>query len=750
MIDTKELQEFENRWRLIDEGGFKQILDYSKTLTKYNGYKIDKQQYLHLYNIAYKIIMAKNDEIRNLCEQRIFSNLKYHCESLYEKISINPTLDSFITNWEIFENVAVYWVLKVFSYFSRVKVLIQRKDSLEKDLKRIFKNEIYNKIEDKIKQDFLQKLTDFRDHKTVVLDIPKLKSFITFLQYFEIETDFLNYLIEFTENYYQQKCALQSKESFINYINFGVEIIQLETVNLTLIVPSSIMSKIIEDLNNIIFLKNYKELLCNQDGFIYLLKLKDFNYLKKSYAIFSRSEETLKAILDYYKLYVKEEFEKIVQNNNIKDIPNTDKTKTLRLIATQSNFINDYAQFQLEQTEIIKGPFNGNSHFNVIFNETIESLQNEHDILDMNYLLPYYFDKLLNTIYYQNVNISDSNVINQLINNINADIDSKINILPTLTDKDIFINNHQVLLAHRLLSQNCISVNCEKYLLSELQKKCGQEYTAKVEIMMNDYMNYEQTNTKLNDYLIEKQLSFPIQISFFAVSGENWPLLNIHKINLPNNLIGLSNQIYKYYVSNYKGRNLQWSLENSNLEMKVNFPNISSFTLICNTYIGTILLLFNPIKFNKGLSEEDINQALKFEELSDLHKSLYMLIEKGLLIKIQNLYYLNSQFSGQGNMIIENYRDGEPLVKKAKIEGDRTYAIEGHIIKILKEKKQVKKDDLVKMVIDSLSKFRVLPSTVEKRIDILIQKEFIYKNKDNNDIIEYATIVNETESNPSE
>lgn len=733
-ITSEELSKFEEKWRELDNKGFKQILEYSKNATAVNEFHMDKEDYIYLYTLVYDILMNKNQTVIGLCEQRLYSTIKFHCQEISDKLSQNVTLELFVKKWTIFESITLNWILKVFQYLQRVKILLEKKDTLEKDLKNIFKMEIYDKYQEILKADFIQILTTFREHKSEFLDINSLRSLIVFMEYFEIEKDFLDNFINTTESYYKEKCEKQPKDSYLNYLQFGIEIIQLETVHLCLIVPAMTMTKIISDLNEIIFFTYYKELLEAQDGINSLFETGNLLFLQKTFAIYSRGEETMSVVLNYFKEFVTKRYNELIQKY---ELNGQYKSLSPKKVAVGTQFIDDYINLQNTFQNMIQASFMNNNIFTISLKEVLENSQGDQENLNLSYLLPYYIDKLLQKENYLEIN-------EECIEKIKKEIEAKLGIIPYLRDLDIFFELHKNLLSKRLLFQGEEFSSCEQFILENLKKQCGEQYVQSCEKMIGDISNSKSTLEKFSVFLMEKGINFNIENSFVALDGEHWPLLNIHKMDLPPELVSISNQIYKFYRCTFKGRNLQWSLPNSNLEMNVNFPN-GKFTLICNTFQGIILTLFNQIGFNKGISYEEINSKLNFEDLNDLKKALEKLIEVGLIIQNENLFFLNGGFNIQNNVLkIDSGEEGETVLKKEKIEGDRSLAIEGHIVKILKEKKSLEEEELVKMVLNNLSKFKVDSEAVVRRIGSLVNREIISRNRENPKIYEYfSTMDNE-------
>ena len=218
MIEKDELAQFETRWKQIDELGFVKMLNYAAHPSDPTNYDFAKEEYLTVYSKVYEILMSKNPEIRNLCYQRLSSTLKFFCENVLEKIKNTNSLLEFVDKWNIYENIVLKWVLKVFRYLSRVKILIQRNSSLERELKEIFKKEVYDKIGGLLKQDFLNLLEKFRKRE-IQLDLSKMKTFINFLAYFD-DNEFLDEIVNTTVEFYKQRSQEKLSNSYIEYLQY--------------------------------------------------------------------------------------------------------------------------------------------------------------------------------------------------------------------------------------------------------------------------------------------------------------------------------------------------------------------------------------------------------------------------------------------------------------------------------------------------------------------------------------------------
>ena len=724
MIEKDELAQFETRWKQIDELGFVKMLNYAAHPSDPTNYDFAKEEYLTVYSKVYEILMSKNPEIRNLCYQRLSSTLKFFCENVLEKIKNTNSLLEFVDKWNIYENIVLKWVLKVFRYLSRVKILIQRNSSLERELKEIFKKEVYDKIGGLLKQDFLNLLEKFRKRE-IQLDLSKMKTFINFLAYFD-DNEFLDEIVNTTVEFYKQRSQEKLSNSYIEYLLFCVRILEFEATNLTMIVPSMTLTNTITKLNEILFFARAKELLEMQDGFKYLLLNKELVHLRSTFAIFSRSEPTLNLLIGIFKQFITEKFTELIAKYQLNDPKNVNTPP--KEIAVNTNFLKDYSDFQAMILNLITNPFMNNNLFNVAFKEVLESMQGNQANINTGYLLPFYFDKFLRRSY---------NLCTTAQGAIDA-INQTISIFPYVSDKDVFISIHKTLLSSRILNEDFVSMDAEKYLLTKLKVQCGVEYTKNIETMIGDYFLNKDINQNYLKFKGSNLISTKIEPTLTVLTAEHWPVLNVHKVKLPDELVALTNQMFKFYHMNYSGRTLQWALTNSMVEIETNKFD-KKYTLICNTFQAAILVFFNEIGFSKSVAKGDIISLLKFEDEDDFNVSITPLISIGLLLQAGNGYALNDKFSNANKRVrVVNTMKSEEYVKKEKIEDDRSMAIDGTIIRIMKSRQRLEHNELVKMVLESLDRFKVKISTIKKRIDSLIAKELMSRDKDDANIYLYA------------
>ena len=72
-----------------------------------------------------------------------------------------------------------------------------------------------------------------------------------------------------------------------------------------------------------------------------------------------------------------------------------------------------------------------------------------------------------------------------------------------------------------------------------------------------------------------------------------------------------------------------------------------------------------------------------------------------------------------------------------KVEEDRTIAIEAAIVRIMKARKTLPHQQLLSEVLNQLSFFNPNPRVVKKRIEALIDREYLERSTDNASVYNY-------------
>lgn len=102
------------------------------------------------------------------------------------------------------------------------------------------------------------------------------------------------------------------------------------------------------------------------------------------------------------------------------------------------------------------------------------------------------------------------------------------------------------------------------------------------------------------------------------------------------------------------------------------------------------------------------------------------------------MFRVNENFQSKLRRITYPVPVLEELVKKEKITQDRSHAIDAQLVRIMKSRKQLSRQDLIKEVYQYLTmNFKPEPALINKRIDSLMQRDYIEQSSADDSILVY-------------
>jgi hypothetical protein len=300
------------------------------------------------------------------------------------------------------------------------------------------------------------------------------------------------------------------------------------------------------------------------------------------------------------------------------------------------------------------------------------------------------------------------------------------------------------------LSKKVVSfINDEKNLINNSNNICNNNNnnnTNSEGAELNNNENKTDNNTEkkeiqnaiINKDDINNLLNVDTNIRIF--SSENWPTnFNIRTALLPDCFSSITKEISKFYHKLYPGRILKFSLLNSYVLLGANFSKIFNnntqiqFDIKCTTFQAIILLKFNKVYHlsNNKIEKDDFIKSLEFESIEDFNKAILPLIKSNLICEDNDGFYsLNNKLNVTNGQVVSftNVEESE-IKKKEKQEIDRTYPVDGNIVKFVKQEKTITHKNLILKVLGALSNFSIKEDFIEKRISSLLEREIIFKSK---------------------
>uniref|UniRef100_A0A2K5Q096 Cullin-4B n=1 Tax=Cebus imitator TaxID=2715852 RepID=A0A2K5Q096_CEBIM len=297
--------------------------------------------------------------------------------------------------------------------------------------------------------------------------------------------------------------------------------------------------------------------------------------------------------------------------------------------------------------------------------------------------------------------------------------------------KDVFEAFYKKDLAKRLLVGKSASVDAEKSMLSKLKHECGAAFTSKLEGMFKDM-----------------ELSKDIMIQFKQVKVILKFSRNIsHDISIKSDKCGVGYRMVKlqeifktFYLGKHSGRKLQWQSTLGHCVLKAEFKE-GKKELQVSLFQTLVLLMFNE---GEEFSLEEIKQATGIED-GELRRTLQSLAcgkarvlaknPKGKDIEDGDKFICNDDFRHKLFRIkINQIQMKETVEEQAstteRVFQDRQYQIDAAIVRIMKMRKTLSHNLLVSEVYNQL-KFPVKPADLKKRIESLIDRDYMERDKEN-------------------
>lgn len=321
-----------------------------------------------------------------------------------------------------------------------------------------------------------------------------------------------------------------------------------------------------------------------------------------------------------------------------------------------------------------------------------------------------------------------------------------------IQEKDIFEKYYKQHLARRLLLGRSASDDAERNMIAKLKTECGYQFTSKLEGMFQDMKTSSQTIEGFKTYLSSQEPNplKGVELNVHVLTTGFWPTQSAAKCILPSEIGKCTEVFQKYYLSNHNGRRLTWQTTMGTGELRAFFAGGKKrHELNVSTHQMVILLLFNTFD---TLSFKDLQEKTGIPG-PDLHKNLLPLLvpKHRVLVKdpVANKFAPTDTFSFNEKFQSKLFRvkvmqviqrESEPQQQETqkKIDEDRKHMIEAAVVRIMKARKSMQHAQLIVEVTKQLqARFRPNPLVIKKRIESLIEREYLERSQQDRKIYNY-------------
>jgi len=296
-------------------------------------------------------------------------------------------------------------------------------------------------------------------------------------------------------------------------------------------------------------------------------------------------------------------------------------------------------------------------------------------------------------------------------------------------------------------------------MIAELKGECGHQYTARLEGMFKD-MDLSKTIMKnFKAFRVKAGRTGGTDISVTVLTSGFWPIpgIVVPKCILPKPAQQITDEFTGYYFQKYSGRRLTWQTNLGTAEVRATFEK-GKKELLLHTYQMCIIMLYNN---SLTLTYEEIKKATNITD-QELERHLLSLAHpKVRLLKktpnnkniapdhtfTYNLQYTSKLKRVKIPLLSAKQSSSLPLTSPLSpvkpvpdsISETRKSRVEATIVRLMKERKTLEHNTLVEEVTNQLaSRFPVEASFVRKRIESLIEREYLERDKQNSRVYHYV------------
>jgi len=331
---------------------------------------------------------------------------------------------------------------------------------------------------------------------------------------------------------------------------------------------------------------------------------------------------------------------------------------------------------------------------------------------------------------------------------IDKTLDNVVFLYGYISEKDVFERQYQLFLSHRLLNGLCESEHVEKSMIAKLKTEAGYQWCNKLEGMFKDVQVSKDLLSKFRKIYDESKSGLDLSVN--VCSSGYWPTGSVPQCHLPPELSTACDKFKRFYLNQHNGQKLIWHLDKGRAEVLVHFAPKVSRTLVGTTYQMMILLVFNTTKIvtckqileRLAVPKQDIAHHL----LSLCHPKVAVLLKKpgGKALDDTDQFMINPKYT---NKLLKVQI---PLMAPVRAESDvsddgdkiielqRRHQIDAGVVRIMKTRKQMKHPLLVAEVIAQLKpRFTPTPPMIKKRIEALIEQEYLERDKTDRSVYKY-------------
>lgn len=725
------------------EEGWKQIREGIQKLEELLSSEFDRKikpftnaEYMNIYTVCYKMCAQRtpfnwSEPLYKRHQETFRDYLRDHVLSALTDRHGEYLLVELVKRWD-HHKIMNKWMHRFFMYLNRYYRDQNNLPTLEETGRTVFREVIFNNVKAKATQAIIDIINRERDG--AVADRALLRKCVEIYEAMgegnlEVyQSAFESALLASTKDYYSRKShEWVETDTTPQYCVKAEEILYKELGRVTGYLNASSEAPLLRVVERELLAVHLHRLLDKESsGLRWLLRNRRKEDLARIYRLFSRVDGALVPIAKTVKDHIQEAGLSIVRQ---RDAALSSEAKEN---PADPAYVQSLVDLHEECKQLVLIEFNGNTVFQKALKDAFEVFINKESASKYSNaeLISTYCDRLL------------KGGIERMDDAATEDaLEKVVQLFAFITDKDLFGEIYRNHLSKRLLSQRSSSNDLERSMISKLKLRCGAQYTSKMEGMLGDLTVAADHQRDFEKFLVGRP-ALPIEFTVQILTTGFWPSYKHTDVPLPPELTICQGVFREYYDTKTSHRKLTWNYTLGQATVKGNYA--VPYDLQVTTLQALTLLVFNRRSANVPF--EELRSCLNIEEeimkrlLHSLSCGKYQVLVKepaGRTINTSDRFSFNEGFACPLRKIRIPMASLDDTHNPQRVEEDRSIAIEAAIVRTMKARKTLQHQTLITEVIQQLHFFKPNPKIIKRRIEHLIEREYLERDTADTNLYRY-------------
>jgi DNA-binding transcriptional regulator GbsR (MarR family) len=240
-----------------------------------------------------------------------------------------------------------------------------------------------------------------------------------------------------------------------------------------------------------------------------------------------------------------------------------------------------------------------------------------------------------------------------------------------------------------------------------------------------------------------------VEFNAEILTNSHWPISEVPKCKIPRQMAAVKDQFNMFYKNKFQNREIQWLFNHGQVQIQTTYLN-KNYQFVVSAIQASILFLYNE---NNQLTVQAIMERLDISK-DDMKASLMKLcnpktavlskaIKKPTFDQKDEKITLNVKFDSPNVRVILM---PQPTAKQMamgaggnktqddidnEIQKERSNIIDAVLVRTMKARKVEIHNELVNTVVQQIHLFKAQPLHIKKRIESLIEREYLERDPSN-------------------